>query len=118
MIRPALPEEFPSAPGDMRFVCESDGKVEGLVCISVVDPRGEGDECWVHILEGTKEAAPALMSKARKWAWDKGFEDIWANIVNPILAVSFDDHGWSLEQAVFKSPTNWVRGNRMNKEVA
>ena len=93
--------DLPTA--DLTF--EEDG---GRVSVSKIVNRN-GIECWIHDLEcpdckGT--LAARLMARARRQASEWGFTEVWANVTNPRLAQVLRDHGWSLEQLIFKGRTH------------
>ncbi len=65
-----------------------------------------GPECWIYELEGEGIDAVRLMIRARAQAKAWGFDDVWANVSNPRLAMALKDHGWSLEQLILKGKTH------------
>lgn len=107
MIRDALPGEYPEATGEVRLVSLDGDEVKGLLCISRIQVKDE-IQCWVHDLYSEGLDAAALMKRARNQAAEWDFEKIWANVMNPELALSMQKRGWKIEQVVLSSPEGWV----------
>jgi hypothetical protein len=101
MIRLALPDEFPLATGEVKFVFEENGSVKGYVCVSRIENK-HGMECWIHDLAAEGQSAVVLMAKARSQAKEWGFKEVWANVGNPKLGFILRNNGWIFEQAIFK----------------
>lgn len=77
----------------------------GKITVSVIENR-DGEECWIHDLEGQGAGVVALMARARRQAQEWGFSEVWANVSNPRLGQILRDHGWVLQQLVFKGKTH------------
>ena len=74
------------------------------VSVSEIDNRN-GKECWIHDLAGEGMVVVKLLIKARHQAKEWGYDEVWANINNPRLAMILRDHGWDLEQVILKGKT-------------
>jgi stress response protein SCP2 len=73
----------------------------GFIKVSIIENRN-GTECWIHDLEAEGREAAVLMARARRQAKEWGFDEVWANVSHPRLAMTLRDHGWTLEQVVLK----------------